>query len=229
MEKAGTWRERFRGWADLLREDLQERRGASGEAETLEQADLELLIALMRARHGEEQLREQTRLAEREKENRREYGKKAEKLSELQYDLARELRPLERRARSASLRQLIELVGGEMMNAGMYLRRPQTDSETIAIQTEIIELLADSISGSSGGSGAGRTLMSALGMGGGSEAGGDASGTGEPSGGRAAGSQPEDRDVEKSGGADTGDLPEEFRNVLEAYFRAIEESRGPGP
>ena len=136
-------------------------------------------------------------------------------------------RPLEQKASNTKLRLFVEKIGGEMMNARVYLMRPQTDSATVAIETEIIELLSASIQAAGGGGGGmAAMLMQAMGMGGaggGSNAGGttDVAAT-DPSGAADDGTN-DQRDVEKTGGRPR-ELPAEFRDVLEAYFRAVEET-----
>ncbi len=223
-----TLKEELIAWAAKLRKEWNENSGSGeGEGTALDESDIEILIALIRARNREESLREQTRSLEGTRSGNRNYEGAARKLSEIQYELAHETRPLERKANNADLRRLIEKVGGEMMNAGMYLRRPQTDGETVAIETEIIELLSNCIGECSGQSSAATRMLQSLGMasrrGGGSNAGGttDLPSTGVE--GSAAGTTPDERDVEKAGRLDFSDLPEEFREELKAYYEAVEE------
>jgi len=237
-ESAETWRKQFIAWAEMLKDKSKDGNG-DGQGEcTLEQADIELLISLMRARRREEGLRDQTRLVEDGREKNQSYAADARKLSDIQNDISRDTRPLERKARNQQLKRFIEKIDGEMMNASMFLRKPQTDSATIAIQTEIIELLSSSISAcqsQGGGSGAlGMMLMRAMGMqmgsgagsnGGGSNAGGT---TENPNTVSATGSGEErsdPRNVEKTGGTDPAVFPEEFRDILQEYFKALEKTK----
>jgi len=237
-ESSEAWKKQFIAWAEMLKDKSK---GGDGDGQgecTLEQADIELLISLMRARRREEGLRDQTRLVEAEKEKNQNYAGDSRKLADIQNEISRDTRPLERKARNQNLKRLIEKVDGEMMNSSMFLRKPQTDSATIAIQTEIIELLSQSISQSQsqggGNSALARMLMRAMGMqmgsGAGSSGGGSTAGgtTENPNTVSATGSgeeRPDPRNIEKTGGSDPAGFPEEFREVLEEYFKALEKTK----
>ncbi|MFO7871822.1 MAG: hypothetical protein R6V03_10380 [Kiritimatiellia bacterium] len=234
IEDARRWAEQLEEWAGALNE-AAESCGRETEGEPLTEADMELLISLMRARRAEEDIRRNTRLLDQSARSTGSYEREAKQLSDRQYELARDVRPLGRKVRSASLRMLVQKVAGEMMNAGISLRKPQTDQRTIAIETEIIELLSNSIKSCSQQSAAGMQLamlMQALGMqgmtgapgagGGGSTAGGDTSRPNETGGGDSGSDSLEPRDVDKTGGRSTGNWPREYRDMLEAYFRKTE-------
>jgi hypothetical protein len=118
----------------------------------------------------------------------------------------------------------------------VHLRRPQTDQGTIAIETEIIEMLSDFISSSAGkegqGGGAAQAFMKMLGLsyggsktGGGSMAGGTTDKPNTGTTGAPGAETLESRDVEKAGGIDMSDWPEEFKDALDAYFNALEEKK----
>lgn len=197
---------------------------------------METLISLMRARKQEESLRQQTRLLNEGREKNRRYRYDARKLARKQDEIAAKTRPLERRVKNPKLRQLIEKLGGEMMNASMLLQRPQTDTETVAIETEIIELLSNSIDSASGSqsSAAAKKMMAQMGEGepkpgpgGGSKpgpGGGSGGGRSEGEGGPQTTVDNAGRNVERSTGL-THETPQEFKDVLEAYFRALEDSQ----
>ncbi|MDP6522677.1 MAG: hypothetical protein QGH15_00525 [Kiritimatiellia bacterium] len=234
IDQTQQWRDQLNAWADLLQEQSSSS-GQGGEGgDGLSQADIEVLIALLRARQREETIRNHTRLLDQDKDTNRRYSADSRKLADKQGLVARDIRPLERKARNKKLRLLVEKVGGEMMNAAMYLRKPRTGSETIAIETEIIELLSACISSCEGQCGGlAQMLMQAMGMqqsmgsgaggGGGSMAGGTTLDPNKRSTGDMAGEGREDREVEKGGGMDTSLLPEEFRDAMEAYFNALGE------
>lgn len=243
IEGAGRWKGKLNGWADMLA-DKKAGGGGSGGGEggaQLEQSDLEILVSLLRLRRREEDLREQTRLVESSKASNPDYAVAAGKLSAMQRDIADCTRPLERKAVANPLRRLVEKVGGEMMNAAMYLQRPQTDQETVAIENEIIELLSNSIELScseceGGGKGAGSGMLAlargkGMGKGAGrnpgqgSMAGGTTDKTNIKAGGASNGTSPGQREVEKGGGLDAGNAPEEFREALESYYRALEKEK----
>ena len=133
------------------------------------------------------------------------------------------------------LRRLIAKVDGEMMNATVYLRKPQTDATTVAIETEIIELLSNAIQTSAGQAGAqGQQMMMAMGMmpqpgmgagpaGGGSSAGGTTADPNNGLNGDAGGDEAGTRDVRKGGGLFPSGVPEEFKDALESYYEAVED------
>ncbi|MDA1043626.1 MAG: hypothetical protein O3C57_00220 [Verrucomicrobia bacterium] len=241
ISEAKKWSAQLSAWADALTPPKKEgdAKGGEGGAEGLEAEDMEVLIALMRTRKLEEGLRRQTRLLDESRETNRRYHYDARKLGHKQDELASATRPIERRVRNPKLRQLIEKIGGEMMNASMLLQAPKTDHETIAIQTEIIELLSNSIdsaSDSQGGSSASQKLAQMMPKQGqkpsqkpgqkpgqgesGSGGSGEGSASGQGAGSTAQGAS--ERQVERASGM-SRETPQEFRDVLEAYFQALED------
>lgn len=245
IESAGLWKGKLSAWADMLSEKKNGGDGGGdsdgGDGEQLERSDMEILVSLLRLRRREEDLREQTRLVESRKENNPDYPATAGKLAKTQRDIADGTRPFERKAIAKPLQRLVEKVSGEMMNAVMYLQRPQTDRETIAIENGIIELLSSSIDeacsqckgGRSGAAGAMLAMAMGKGVGKGS---GRKPGQGSMAGGTtdkanlaakggSDGNTSGQRDVEKGGGIDTGNVPEEFREALESYYRALEKEK----
>ena len=165
IEGAGKWAAQFKKWADVFSKKSEGDGGEGGEPEELSAEDMEVLIELLRLRQGEEALREQTRILEERKAGNIRYSSDARKLSKLQRELDQSTLGLQRRVRNKKLKRLLEKIDGEMLNAEVYLKRPQTDSGTVAIETEIIELITSSITQSGGGAasrivaryGAGRT------------------------------------------------------------------------
>jgi hypothetical protein len=238
IEDAVVWRDQFKAWADMLAGEIAKNNDRQEEnANELSQNDIEALIAMMRIRQREESLREQTRLIEEGKDKKPSYGADSRKLAGKQSELANDTAVLERKARNPDLKKLLEKIDGEMMNASVYLRRPQTDAATIAIETEIIELLSAAISSSScQGSqcqGAMLALMKAMGMrgagtgknGGGSMAGGTTEKPNINTGGTTGETPVEKRPTTTTGGADTSDWPTEYKDLLDAYFNSLEEHK----
>ena len=233
MSRAEEWQGKFAAWAEALENKNRRGGGGGGGGGGAGGGDLETLIALMRARRREEGLRDLTRLLEETKEENDTYAADATKLSGMQYDLAEGVAKLARKVSHPKLGELIDVVIAEMMNAGMYLGRPQTDSKTIAIETAVIEMLSNSIRSCQGQcGGAGFALMQAMGgesmamgmgagkSGGGSMAGGKGDGATSGSGEDASGGIRKPRRVQKAYGLESGDFPEEFKDILEAYFEA---------
>jgi hypothetical protein len=232
LAKTEKWETQFKTWAEMLKKKSSSSQdGKTGEIVELSESDIHVLISLIRARKGEEILREQTRTVEETKAENANYLQDTKKLASAQNALADEIRPLERRSKNFHLRMLVEKIVGEMMNATVMLRKPQTDSATIAIQTEIIELLANAISMSEGASGAnGAALAAMFGYS------GITPGTGNRGGGttdkpniKVQGSTnapvPESKTTPTTGGLFGDELPLEFRESLQFYFNAIEENK----
>jgi len=227
--EAAAWAGQFDEWAEWLAHRNESGEGGGEGGEGADERDLEALAALIRARVMEEALREQTRVLERSKDGNPMYGEAARRLARKQDEIARDVSRIERAAENPSLRKLAEKVSGEMMNAVMYLKRPQTDADTIAIETLIIELLAEGEDSCSGGgrSGAAAALRRLGGRGAGSRGGGSSSGGSTDRGNETAdGARAGEISVERRGagvsGALDADWPEEFREEIEAYFRAME-------
>ena len=132
--------DQFAKWAEYLQEQVGGGGGGGGGSPDAEEINFELLIGLLRARQTEEGIREQTRMLEETRVDNRFYPKDAKKLGARQYDLSNDMGRLERMADHPKLKELINKTGGEMMNAGMRLRKPKTDAEAGTIETEIIEL-----------------------------------------------------------------------------------------
>lgn len=196
----------------------------------------EVLLGLLRARVQQEALREATRELDHDR-HASDYADRARALARRQLDIADGLRPLADRA-PGSLASVIRDVDHTMLVSAAELREPDTGAEALGIQTEVIEMLAAAVeSGARQGSSAGalspeamrelsrlvQQLGRALGRtGGGSRAGGT---TEQPSGaasGTAGASQP-NRSGPRAGVADPLEFPSEYRDLLEDYYRALEQ------
>lgn len=231
LAKTEKWEKQFRTWAEMLKKRSSSGSDTKGQIIELSESDVQLLISLIRARKNEETIREQTRLLEETKMENPNYNHDSKKIANTQNALADEVRPLERRAKNPNLRKLIEKVVGEMMNVTVMLRKPQTDRATIAIETEIIELLSNSISMSGESCGATASALSAMlgtsaGMAGTGNRGGGT--TDKPNikvSGSTEGPKPESKTTPTTGGILGTELPTEFRDALLFYFNALEENK----
>ncbi len=168
-------------------------------------------------------------------------------LSDRQYELAQTLIPLENRVVKEDTKKLVSLASGEMMNVGVQLRSAVTDQETVAIQTQVIELLAKALDQSMGdpppeGSDGepppqnSAAMMQAImqmmagqssGSGMPGTAGGEGStGFGDPGQGGLSGTSDGNsggRNSDgKAGASDPGNWPGRYRGMMDSYFQAIE-------
>jgi hypothetical protein len=118
-----------------------------------------------------------------------------------------------------------------MNDAAGLLGKPETGKPTYAAQTDAINLLDAAITQQAQKAGANAAaLMAMMGMGGGgtgNTAGGTTNQTNVHIPGSRAGQAPDGRTVEHAGGVDNSQLPGEFRDAIESYHRAIEQSRTP--
>ncbi len=224
IEGSGKWSAQFKEWAEMLSKN-SDQEGQDGEPQELSAEDLEVLIELLRLRQGEEQLREQTRVLEERKDGNLNYSSDARKLARKQKELDSATLDLQRKVKNKKLKQLLEKIDGEMLNAEVHLKRPQTDADTVAIQTEIIELLSMGVNQSSGGQMGGMSMMlmqmMGMGQGGGSYAGGTTDQDNLAFKGEDSEQEFESRTVDTAGGA-VEEWSEEFKDALDAYYRALE-------
>lgn len=231
LVKTEKWEKQFRTWAEMLKKSSSSGLASEGQTIELSESDVQLLISLIRARKEEETIREQTRLLEETKTENPNYKQNSKKVANAQNALADEVRPLERRAKNLNLRKLVEKVVGEMMNATVMLRKPQTDRATIAIETEIIELLSNSISMSGELSGTSASALAAmLGTSAsmavtGNRGGGTTDNPNIKVSGSTEEPKPESKNTPTTGGILGTELPTEFRDALQFYFNALEENK----
>lgn len=230
IDGAEKWAGRLNEWADILQKASDEAAAQSAqqnENTPIAEQDMEILLALERARQQEESIREQTRAVDESRDDNRQYRSDARRLARRQGDVAKEMLRLERLASNDNLGRLLEKVSGEMMNTEVMLRRPQTDQETISIETEIIELLGacQKACQSSAQAASREAMMKMLGIGTGG--GGFNQGEGSPTPGLVVsdgrgGRSGAGRDVEKAGGRVKMNIPVEFKDALEGYLNAVD-------
>jgi hypothetical protein len=239
MAEAGNWEKQFKEWADKLSKRTPNEGGGGDEGGggEMSEGDMELMMALMRSLQRESNLREQTRDLDENKENNKNYEDAANKLAELQKTDADEVRQAEAKAKIPDLKKLAKQVERLMQEATGMLKEPNTGEDTIAVETEIIEMITQAFEGDDSGNGSGKSqaaqmmamLMQAMGlgksagpMGGGSTAGGTTTDLAKPVAG-GVGTAPDPRAITGLGGK-VGEWPAEFRDTLEAYFAALEKN-----
>ncbi len=192
-----------------------------------------IVLEVMKVLEKEIWLRDETRSLEQARPAlvREEYGEKAKSLAETQLDLARRVRDVSQKLREqpqgeiAFFREiaLMRRVEQVMREAHGLLARPETGPETIAAETEVIELLLQAKRSNPKGGG-----------GGGATPGGGGGGTTEESAlaligdGSERNSKKEERTPTQATGVSGAQLPAEYSSGLDAYFGALEKRKSGG-
>ena len=231
------WAKRFNAWADRLDNSGGRDNKGGGGGDPLSAEAIRIMMDLMRIAQQEDALRTQTRATDRLQADKRQHKARSRRLLDKQLDLLADVNVMTADAWSPLLYDLLEEVAEAMDDAGELLERPQTDGETIAAETEVIELLTRACGScqsqcNSPAAGMLAQMMAQLAMrqekkaGQGSVDGGESNfaGNAQIDGQPAAAAIGEEGSVEKtSGRIDPATVPEEFREAVEQYFRAMEE------
>jgi len=232
-----SWAKRFNAWADRLDSSGGRDNEGGGGGDSPSAEAMRIMMDLLRIAQQEDALRTQTRATDRLQPGKRQHKARSRRLLDKQLGLLADVNVMTADAWSPLLYDLLEEVAHAMDDAGELLERPQTDGETIAAETEVIELLTRACGScqsqcNSAAAGMLAQMMAQLVKsqgkkpGQGSVAGGESkfAGNAQIDGQPAAGSVGESRSVEKtSGRIDPATIPEEFREAVEQYFRAMEE------
>ncbi|MBI2927067.1 MAG: hypothetical protein HYY24_15335 [Verrucomicrobia bacterium] len=245
MQGLGQWSKRFNDWAELLEPKKDSSGGGGGEGGGGEDLTKQL-IALLRLRDKEVNLREQTGIVAQKKDDKEVYRGLAWFLSANQGKLREELGGIQEQIPLAMLEPPMRETAEAMQEAEGILKRPQTDeaahkaeTQSIDLLTDVINLIVEQAQPSAGGEQSqGEEEMAFLmlmmaqqagekpGMtvgprGGGSLAGGSTDRRATPATGDPRSKSGEGRRVSRAGGRQQN-LPSEFREALEGYFNAIE-------
>jgi hypothetical protein len=253
-EDLGQWSDRFQKWSEKLEPKSGDKSQGSGSSGSQKKDDLtEQLIALLRLRESEMNLRDQTSLLDQDKAQTGTYPKRAVALSENQQTIAGTLDGIHKRTALKQLDPAFSQASEAMSQVTTILRQPQTgkpadDAEMTTIETisDLVNLIneqaqrpnpqqsqspADSKSDEEMQfllqmmrNSANAKAMAAKPATGLNRAGGATGRAGGPLGGKAAGKGAGARDVRKAGGA-TEEPPAEFREALENYYHGIDQSR----
>ena len=226
IDTAGHWGDQFETWAARLGEKDDSHTAENAAAGEPDPAQMQALITLMRLRQQQDQLREQASVIDERKETSPDYQGDAKAAAQAQGGLRDQVQSL---AQNPSFplppRQLAQ-IGKSMDDATRILGKPETGKPAYDAQTDAINLLDAAIAQQAQKSGQNAAvLMVMMGMGGiGNAAGGSSSKPNVPIPGSREGEAPDQRSVLQAGGLDNSQLPGEFRNAIESYHRAIEQS-----
>ncbi|MDX1953876.1 MAG: hypothetical protein SFY81_17030 [Verrucomicrobiota bacterium] len=253
MNGLAHWSDQFAKWADLLQPPPAESSSnGSGEGEGGgEQQDsaLKQLMALLRMRENQVNLRERTRLLEQQKDNNPMYRERVYNIQEAQDQNLQKLQTLADENPFKILAPSLEESSNAMGEVWNFLDEPRTDEATIKLHNEALANLSDAINllneeqqkqqQQGKGNQASKPsegnemqfLMQMMAMQpkgmqpsnkpGGNNMGGDTDNAGEGPGGTNTGNADEDRTVQKASGT-TRPVPAEFRDALESYYKALE-------
>jgi hypothetical protein len=221
------WGDQFERWAKRLSDSDDSKANAPSNGQP-NPAQLQALLALMRLRQQQDQLREQTTVLEEQKGTSHDYPGGAQDAARQQSALSGDVRGLAQDPTFPVPPTQLAPIGKAMDDAAGLLAKPETGKPTYAAQTDAINLLDAVIAqqAQNAGQNAG-ALMGMMGMGGtgsGSTAGGTTDKPNVPIPGSRDAAAPDQRTVIQAGGVDNSQLPGEFRDAIENYHRAIEQS-----
>jgi hypothetical protein len=252
-DNLGQWSGRLQKWSEKLEPPSSSQSGSGNSGGGQKKTDLtEQLIALLRLRESEMNLRDQTSVLDQDKGDPASYKERATALSGSQEKLAGDLDGIHQKTPIKEIDPAFNDTAGDMKAVAATLRQPQTGPPADAAEVKTIETLSDLInlineqaqrpsqqpSPSQGNNGSDEEMQFLLQMmrqssqgkamatrpaTGLNNAGGTTDRAGGRAGGNAVGKGAAARDVRRAGGM-TEEAPAEFREALENYFHAIEQS-----
>jgi hypothetical protein len=231
IDTARYWSDQFDRWAARLGQQDDSKSASGGQAGQPDAAQLQALLALMRLRQQQDQLREQTSvLEERKQASHDDYSLGTQAAAQSQSGLRDQVQSMAQDPNFPVPPQNLAPVGKSMDDAAGLLAKPVTGQPTYAAQTDALNLLDAAIAQQAqkaGQSADALASMMGMGKGGGSSAGSSTDQPNVPIPGSREGQSPDQRTVTQSGGLDNSQLPGEFRDAIESYHRAIEQSQNP--
>lgn len=249
-ESLGQWSERFQKWAEKLEPKSA---GSSASSGSQKSKDLtEQLIALLRLRLNEANLRDQTSLLDQDKGAPDSYQQRAGTLATSQEKLAGNLDGIREKTALPQLDPAFSDTAGAMKEVQSLLRQPQTGPPTDGAEAKTIDALSDLINlineeaqranakGSPGEKAASDEEMQFLMQlsrnsanakafaaqpnRGASSPGGSTSRAGASLSGQAAGKGAGGHSVSRAAGV-IENAPAEYRDALENYYHGLEQSK----
>jgi hypothetical protein len=252
-ENLGQWSDRFQKWSEKLEPKSSGQGQGSSSGSGQKKNDLtQQLIALLRLRESEMNLRDQTSVVDQDKDRAESYRKRAESLSKEQEKQAGNLESIHKKTPIKQIDPAFAQAAGAMTKVGGLLNAPQTGKPADDAEVAVVESLSDLVnlineqaqrpdskqspSPSDSKSdeemqflmqmmrnSAGGKVMAAKPATGLNRAGGSTDRAGGSLGGNAAGKGAGARNVHKAGGT-TEETPAEFREALDNYYHGIEQS-----
>jgi hypothetical protein len=230
IDSARRWSDQFNKWADRIsaKDDSKSPPGTPGQPDP---AQMKALLALMRLRQQQDQLRQQTAALDEQKTSSPNYTSAAQDAASRQGAMRDQVQSMQQDPSSPVPPAKLAPIGKSMADAAGLLAKPETGPPTTNAQTDAVNLLdavIDQMAKSSGQSAA--SLMAMMGMGiGGSGSGSTSGGTTNKANVQIPGSRdsaaPDQRTVIQAGGGDNSPLPGEFRDAIESYQHSIEKNQ----
>jgi len=257
IRNLGDWSANFEEWAKTLeppKKDSDSGGQGGGQGGEKKMNDLmKLLFSMLRLRESELRHRQQTALIEQQKADTAIYTGGVERLTQMHADSMLELNRMQFESTEPAMLDPLQETFDSMEITDNLLDKPQTDSVTTDAQTGTIRFMSDVInlineevkrdSGQEGQSQAQQEMAFMMAMmamkqqmgqgmqqnqtGGGSQAGGTTSQAASALTGDAVGREEGERSISRGSGT-AARLPEEFREVLQDYFKAVEAIEGDG-
>jgi hypothetical protein len=244
IKPSGDWAKIFKTWADMLdpKNDDKENDNQEQNAQENEQKNMEMLLAIIRLIEEEQDLHDETKFIEweflKDAEDAatiKKHQEKAVQLAERQKVNIDKLKEVRKKLKKSKATELIDGAENAMDEAERLLRKAKSGANTLAAESAAIELLISLFDannkGSSSSSSMAAMMQQMMQQGnsssgskpGGSTSGGQASIPTETAG-LAGGDKPSERTLEKHTGLALEDVPVEFREALESYYREVEKS-----
>jgi hypothetical protein len=249
MDALALWSDRFDAWADLLSPKKMDAggsgQGGAGEPPE-EDTALKHLMALLRLREGQVNLRERTRMLDKNPGEEVAYKESTTKLRDAEGKLIESLDAVQQENDDQELEPALRESSRSMQFVESLLAKPATGQGTIVAHNKALEKLTDAINllnekaqkqnSSSQSQQQGEEMAFLMqmmqqqnpkpGMQGGKSPGmnfngGNTDMAANPQNGNANGKADAARTSRKAGGS-TASLPAEFRDALENYYKAIE-------
>ncbi len=251
MNDLGGWAGRFEDWAKKLEPEKKDSAGGNqGQQGGTPQDDLmRQLMALLRLRENENNLRSQTQLLHRDRQELPRYDQSVRELADRQKSLNEQLQQLQKENGTPQLEEPLNEAQQAMRAVEEQLRRPETGEPADQSQVKALEVLTDVInlineqaqqqqnqnSQSAAAAaqemeflmqmaqqepGQGRPMMA--GMPGMNNNGGGTGQGGAGAGGDARGAGANARSV-TAGSGSTRPVPGEFREALELFYKSLEQ------
>jgi hypothetical protein len=245
--RARQWGDQLDEWATMLQSECNCQGGNS----EIDPDVMEFMISMVRAAVVQDGIREQTQLVDSSKAANEHYSDDSKKLGEQQDDLRATLGGLLQKIMFDGVQKSLTdalasttapepskfekfrpAIEGSLKLSGEVsedLRKPQTDTEVVSVESAIIELLVPP--DKKGGKSSPQQKMMQQMMAqvtqarksGGNNGKSSSSFVGDAASGAAAKDTNGARRVEKTGGAgNAGEWPEEFRDQLQAFFQQLE-------